>query len=203
MKIKEIVKVNSLESHYVSQKIDGLINSIEKGGLKEPVVINLLNELIHGYNRVAACEQLGYTDIEVVIEDVESSLFEYTTRNIHRTKTTEDLIKDIEVVLEKFPRKQGKRHTGTPYVRHEEIIKGLNYKYKDEETIRHLEFVMNNDFVGKNLMKSHLNNNEALSACVEFIKTIRKIDLDNNYGFTKKVLDGTMLVKDANKLIQM
>ena len=202
MKVKELIKLKELFDHYTVQSIDPLVSSIENEGLKEKPVINLKNEIVHGLRRIAALEILGIEEVEVVVEDVEASLFEYTARNIHRTKSEDDQIKDIQIVLEKFPKKQGKRNNGTPYVRHEEIIKSLNNKYKDEESIRNLEYVMKNDLEGNILMKAHLTNHEPLSACVEFLKKNLEVDQSKNYGFIEKLKKGSISVREANKSIQ-
>jgi DNA modification methylase len=201
-KIEELVRVEVLAQHYAPQSLDDLMNSIFNEGLKERPVINCNNEIVHGHRRIAAMSALGLTEVEVVVEDVEANLFEYTARNIHREKSVEDQIKDIQVVIDKFPKKQGKRNDGTPYVRHEEIIKALNNKYKDEESIRNLEYVMKNDLEDNLLMRAHIGNNEALSACVEFIKNNMEVDKKNNYGQLDRLKKGNVTVKEANKLIQ-
>ena len=201
-KIEELVRVEVLAKHYAPQSLDDLMNSIFNEGLKERPVINCNNQIIHGHRRIMAMSALGYKDVDVVLEDVEANLFEYTARNIHREKSVEDQIKDIQVVIDKFPKKQGKRNDGTPYVRHEEIIKALNNKYKDEESIRNLEYVMKNDLEDNIMMRSHIGNNEPLSACVEFLKKNMKVDLENDYGNTAMIIKGSLSVKEANKLIQ-
>ncbi len=200
--IKDLKSVEVLAKHYKPQSLDDLMNSIFNEGLKEKPVINCNDEIIHGHRRIDAMAALGFTEVEVVVEDVKANLFEYTARNIHRDKTVEDQINDIQVVIEKFPKKQGKRNNGTPYVRHEEIIKALNNKYKDEESIRNLEYVMKNDVEGNLLMRAHIGNNEPLSACVEFLKNNLQVDQENNYGQLERLKKGNVTVKEANKLIQ-
>jgi site-specific DNA-methyltransferase (adenine-specific) len=201
-KIEELVRVEVLAKHYAPQSLDDLMNSIFNEGLKERPVINCNNEIVHGHRRITAMSALGLTEVDVVVEDVDANLFEYTARNIHREKSVEDQIKDIQVVMDKFPKKQGKRNDGTPYVRHEEIIKALNNKYKDEESIRNLEYVMKNDLEDNLLMRAHIGNNESLSACVEFIKNNMEVDKKNNYGQLDRLKKGNVTVKEANKLIQ-
>ena len=200
--IKDLKKVEVIVKHYAPRELHGLMNSIFNEGLKEKPVINSRDEIVHGLRRIAALAALGFTEVEVVVEDVEANLFEYTARNIHREKSVEDQIKDIQVAIDRFPKKQGKRNNGTPYVRHEEIIKALNNKYKDEETIRYLEYVMKNDLEENMLMKAHLKNNDPLSACVEFLKTNMKVDQEHKYGIIERIKNESVSVKDANKLIQ-
>ena len=201
-KIEELVRVEVLAKHYAPQSLDDLMNSIFNEGLKERPVINCNNEIIHGHRRIMAMSALGYKEVDVVLEDVEANLFEYTARNIHREKSVEDQIKDIQVVMNKFPKKQGKRNDGTPYVRHEEIIKALNNKYKDEESIRNLEYVIKHDLEDNLLMRAHIGNNEPLSACVEFLKNNMAVDKQNNYGQFDRLKKGNVTVKEVNKLIQ-
>jgi site-specific DNA-methyltransferase (adenine-specific) len=200
--IKDLKKVEVIVKHYAPRELHGLMNSIFNEGLKEKPVINSRDEIVHGLRRIAALSALGFTEVEVVVEDVEANLFEYTARNIHREKSVEDQIKDIQVAIDRFPKKQGKRNNGTPYVRHEEIIKALNNKYKDEETIRYLEYVMKNDLEENMLMKAHLKNNDPLSACVEFLKTNMKVDQEHKYGIIERIKNESVSVKGANKLIQ-
>ena len=201
IKIKELVTVEELVKYYTPQSLDDLKNSILNDGLKEKPVVNLKHEILHGYRRLAAMLALGYEDVDVEVEDMEANLFDYSARNIHREKSVEDQIKDIQVVFDKYPKKQGKRNNGTPYVRHDEIIMALK-KYKDEESIRNLEYVMKNDIEGNILMKAHLNNNEPLSSCVEFLKTNMSVDQKNSYGITDRLKNNSITVKEANKLIQ-
>ena len=201
-RIEEIKMISELKNHYASNSRAAVKSSIENDELKEPVVINTQDELVHGYTRTAVFIELGYEEIEVIVEDVPASLYEYTVRNTQREKTVEDQIKDIQVAIDRFPKKQGKRNNGTPYVRHEEIIKALNNKYKDEETIRYLEYVMKNDLEENMLMKAHLKNNDPLSACVEFLKTNMKVDQEHKYGIIERIKNESVSVKDANKLIQ-
>lgn len=202
MKINEIIRISELENHYESNAKIAVKSSIKKDKLKEPVIVNTKKELVHGYTRTDVYMELGYEEIEVIVQDVPASLYEYTIRNTDREKTAEDELKDIKVIFENNPKQQGKRNTGTPYVWHENIAKATNYKYKDEESIRNLDYVLKNDLEGNVLMKAHLKYNEPLSACVEFLKKNMKIDLDNDYGNTAKVVKGTLRTKEANKLIQ-
>jgi hypothetical protein len=181
IKIKELVTVEELVKYYTPQSLDDLKNSILNDGLKEKPVVNLKHEILHGYRRLAAMLALGYEDVDVEVEDMEANLFDYSARNIHREKSVEDQIKDIQVVFDKFPKRQGKRNNGTPYIRHEEIIAALNNKYKDEESIRNLEYVMKNDLERSLLMKAHIENNEPLLSCVEFLKSNLEVDRKNNY----------------------
>jgi DNA modification methylase len=201
IKIKELVTLEELVKYYTPQSLDDLKNSILNDGLKEKPVVNLKHEILHGYRRLAAMLALGYEDVDVEVEDMEANLFDYSARNIHREKSVEDQIKDIQVVFDKYPKKQGKRNNGTPYVRHDEIIMALK-KYKDEESIRNLEYVMKNDLEGNILMKAHLNNNEPLSSCVEFLKTNMAVDQKKSYGITDRLKNNSITVKEANKLIQ-
>lgn len=202
MKLESIIVKPELENHYGDEPCHDLEESISREGLKELMTVNEQNILVHGHRRNRCLKALGIKEAEVYVEKIEANLFEYTTRNIHREKTVENQIKDIEIVIDKFPKKQGKRNNGVPYVRHKEIIKALNNKYKDEETIRNLEFVMKNDLEGNTLMIAHLKNNEPLSACVEFLKKNMKVDQKNSYGITDKLKKGSVTVKEANKLIQ-
>ncbi len=201
-RIDEIIMIPELGNHYTSNTRTAVKSSIEKDELKEPVVINTKDELVHGYTRIYAKMELGHEEIEVIVEDVPASLYEYTVRNTTREKTVEDQIKDLKIIFDNNPKKQGKRNIGKPYVWHEKIVEATNYKYKDEESIRNLDYLIKNDLKGDVLLKAHLSKNEPLSACVEFLKKNMKVDLDNDYGNTAKIIKGSLSPKEANKLIQ-
>ena len=101
-RIEEIKMISGLKNHYASNSRAAVKSSIENDELKEPVVINTQNELVHGYTRTAVFIELGYEEIEVIVEDVPASLYEYTVRNTQREKTVEDQIKDIQVAIDRF-----------------------------------------------------------------------------------------------------
>lgn len=54
--------------------LDVLQSSIEKVGLINPVIIDENNHLIAGYRRLTACKNLGWTEIEVTVIQLNGDL---------------------------------------------------------------------------------------------------------------------------------
>jgi hypothetical protein len=90
--------------------------------------------------------------INVLIDDVPPTTFERIIRNMYRTKTVDDQVKELKSVFERYPKKMGQKNKeGRVYNRTDEISKALNKKYSGKETISKLshskiyEFIYNKD----------------------------------------------------------
>jgi len=122
VKISALKEVLVLKGLYTSQSNEELLNSIREEGMKTPVLINEKYELIDGYRRKDVMVLLGHDYIKAIIVDVEATVFERITRNMYRTKTTDDLVKELKSVFEKYPNQKGKRSVdGEKYNRSEKI----------------------------------------------------------------------------------
>ena len=109
VKISTLVEVPELKSFYSPQSFEELSNSIkEDGGMKIPIVVNEKYEIIDGYRRKDVMVSLGHQYINVIIEDVEASVYEHIISNMYRTKTTDDLVNELKSVFKKYPLKKGK-----------------------------------------------------------------------------------------------
>jgi DNA modification methylase len=203
VKISHLVEVPELKQYYTHQSIDELATSIDvDGGMRTPIVVNEQLVIIDGFRRVEAMIQLGKESIDVLIDDVEPTIFERIIRNMYRTKTTDDHVKELKSVFDKFPKKMGQKNKeGKVYNRTEEISKALNKKYSGKDTITKLEFILNNDIENNTLSKGIIEKNWKVETCFEFLSESMKVDIDNKYGFTKLLLDDKLNINEANSLI--
>ena len=112
VKISHLVEIPELKAYYTPQSIDEIATSIETdGGMRSPIIVTENYEIIDGYRRVDAMKILNKEYINVLIDDVPPTVFERIIRNMYRTKTTDDLVKELKTVFVKFPKKMGKKIT--------------------------------------------------------------------------------------------
>ena len=85
--------------------IKPLVESIQKYGLLEPIVIDQNNRLIAGFRRLEACKQLGYKTIlanVVDVDDVEKFLLLELEENICRFQFSEEELLKAKKKLNKI-----------------------------------------------------------------------------------------------------
>lgn len=203
VKISHLVEIPELKAYYTPQSIDEIASSIETdGGMRNPIIVTENYEIVDGYRRVDAMKSLNKEYINVLIDDVPPTVFERIIRNMYREKSTNDKIKEIIAVFEKFPKKMGQKSKDkTVYNRSEKIASALNNRYTNKETITNFEFIINNDISEKFLTKAIIEKNWKIDPCFEFINMNYKIDEKNGYGITKELLVGNINITEANKLI--
>lgn len=85
--------------------IQPLVESIQKYGLLEPIVIDQNNRLIAGFRRLEACKKLGFTTIlanVVSVEDAETFLLLELEENTCRFQFSEEELLKAKKKLEKI-----------------------------------------------------------------------------------------------------
>ena len=203
VKISHLVDVPELKEYYTHQSVEELASSIDIDGLKMPIIVTEKYEIIDGYRRVEAMILLGKEYIEVWIDDVEPTIFERIIRNMYRTKTTDDQVKELKSVFVKYPKRMGKKSDdGEVYNRNERISKALNKKYSGKDTITKLEEITNKDIDGNLLTKGIIEKNWKVETSHEFLTKWHPEDIKNDYGFTKRLKNGEINIQDAVKLIK-
>lgn len=203
VKISHLVTKTELKELYSAQSIDELVNSIEVDGLKTPIIVSKDFEIIDGYRRVEALIHLGIEYVDVLIDEVDPSVFDRIIRNMYRTKTADDKVKEVQAVFERFPKKMGqKSDDGSVYNRTEKIAAALNKKYCNKDTISKLEYIINNDLDNLILSKGIIENNWKVDTCHEFLTKWKTIDEEKKYGYTKKLCEGEITISEANKFIE-
>ena len=161
VKISHLVEIPELKAYYTPQSIDEIATSIEvDGGMRSPIIVTENYEIIDGYRRVDAMKVLNKEYINVLIDDVPPTTFERIIRNMYRTKTVDDQVKELKSVFERYPKKMGQKNKeGKVYNRTDEISRGLNKKYSGKETITKLEHILNNDIHNDTLSKGIVQHN--------------------------------------------
>jgi len=203
VKISHLVDVPELKEYYSHQSVEELATSIDVDGLKMPIIVTEKYEIIDGYRRVEAMILLGKEYIEVWIDDVEPTIFERIIRNMYRTKTTDDQVKELKSVFVKYPKRMGKKSDdGEVYNRNERISKALNKKYSGKDTITKLEEITNKDIDGNLLTKGIIEKNWKVETSHEFLTKWYPVDIKKDYGFTERLKNGEINIQDAVKLIK-
>ena len=85
--------------------IEPLVESIQKYGLLEPIVIDEKNRLIAGFRRLQACKQLGFQTIlanVVNVEDAETFLLLELEENTCRFQFSDEELSKAKKQLEKI-----------------------------------------------------------------------------------------------------
>jgi len=85
--------------------IQPLVESIQKYGLLEPIVIDQNNRLIAGFRRLEACKKLGFSTIlanVVSVEDAETFLLLELEENTCRFQFSEEELLKAKKQLEKI-----------------------------------------------------------------------------------------------------
>ena len=204
VKISHLVEIPELKAYYTPQSIDEIATSIETdGGMRSPIIVTENYEIIDGYRRVDAMKALNKEYINVLIDDVPPTVFERIIRNTYRTKTTDDLVKELKSVFVKYPKKMGKKSDdGEVYNRNERISKALNKKYSGKDTITKLEEIINKDIEGNLLSKGIIEKNWKVETSHEFLTKWYPKDIQHQYGFTERLKNGELNIQDAVKLIK-
>lgn len=120
IKIADIIRKDRFRKDYGDLK--SLMEGIEDGGLLQPIVINLKNELIAGDRRLEAYIALGRTEIEAVVKDVKDPLAAQAMENAHRKAWT--ISEAVEIGMKMEQGLKG-RHGGNRKAQDQETNSGL------------------------------------------------------------------------------
>jgi len=114
MKLKlDQIKINPLHDKiYSSNDVDDLVESMNKDGLLEPIIISPDKVIISGHRRYLAAKFLGWKDFEVVERPVENDEIEYLliSANQYRHKKNSEIINEINRLYEYYGRHRGQRN---------------------------------------------------------------------------------------------
>ena len=99
--ISEIVVDEAVRIRKDVGNIEVLQSSIEKVGLINPVMIDENNNLIAGYRRLTACKNLGWTEIEVTVVQLNGDLIKMLDVEIAENFFRKDFTPDEILATEK------------------------------------------------------------------------------------------------------
>ncbi len=204
VKIENLKEVENLKNFYTTsseEDIQQLVNSIKNEGQKYPIILSKDLSIIDGYNRVYSLKVLGIEVVNAIVVDDEPTIDTRITFNLYRVKNSMDLTNEVLSVFENTSKQQGKRNDGEPYDRYKVISEKLNHRWKSPKSIRKLESVINDDFDNKLLIEGIVTKGWTLDDCEEYTTNLKKVDLENEYGFTHKLEKGELTIKEVNKFI--
>lgn len=204
VKIENLKEVEILKNFYTKsseEDIQQLTNSIKEEGQKYPIILCEDYSIIDGYNRIHALKVLGIEVVNAIITEDNPSIESRITYNLYRIKNSKDLTNEVLNVFDSTTKKQGKRNDGEPYDRYKVISEKLNHRWKSGKSIRKLESVIKDDFDNNLLVEGIVTKGWTLDDCEEYVSKLKKVDIDNEYGFTKQLEKGELTIKEVNKFI--
>ena len=200
--IENLIEIPAFRNFYVEQPIDDLEQSYKLDGQKTPIHISENNEIINGYRMVDAIREAGGNTVMAIVMPGNPDIYLRILLNKTREKSTIDRVKEVKEVFKRFPNRRGERNAdGSTYRRHELISSSLNNRWKGENVVRKMEYVIENDIEGDVLLKGIVDKNWKVETCEEFLKVNKPIDEKNEYGFTERLSKGEINITDVNKLI--
>ena len=201
--IAEIVFKDEFQKFYEiqdDQYLD-LKESIKQRGLIKSVVIDAEKTLIDGYGAVRACQELGIKTISVIQLDYVATLDDRLTLNIQRSKTKNDLFRELKHRIENVQKTQGRKKGGAKLTYAEQISGALGGRWKDPETINKIVKVFEEDYDNYPLINQIISGDTSPNAAYEFITNTKAIDSEEKFGIINQVKKGDLKAKDANKLL--
>lgn len=200
--LKEVEPFKNFYQESSQEDQDQLKQSLMDEGQLVPIIISKDFYIIDGYRRVDILKDLGIKVIKVIVLDDEPTIESRLTYNLYRVKTPKDVTNEVLSVFKSTKKKQGKRGDGVPYDRYQIITDKLNYRWKSGKSVRKVDAIIENDFEDNLLLDGVVNKGWTIDACELYVTELKKIDLDKNHGFTKKLIEGELSISQVNKFIQ-
>jgi DNA modification methylase len=202
VRIADLKEIPELKHFYAPQPND-YVESYKLYGQKTPIHINSNLEIINGYRMVEAIKNAGGETVNVIILDGNPDIHDRIILNHTRIKTTDDTVREIKEVFKKFPKRRGERNLdGSTYCRHELISASLGSRWKGDNMIKMLDYIIDKDFEDNTLLKGIVEGKYKVETCNDYLEQFKDVDIKNNYGFTERIKSGEITVSDANRLIE-
>jgi len=166
-----------------------------------PVVLSKLGIPIDGYTRLLAALELGsdFEEVPVIETELEATEENRAALNQHREKTWKDKRSDYIISFKTFGNQQGKKY-GEGYNRYKEIHARVNGKFKDPDTLKMVEWILNNDEVSMVMAWWLIEK----GATVSSVKKILEYRNEGKYAsLTKQVFEKSLSPGAALKQIKV
>ena len=151
------------------------------------------------YRRLKVAVDLGWEEVPVIISELDATVENRVALNHAREKTWRDKRTDLVVSFETFGLKQGQKATTlVAYNRYDEIRKRTGCRFKDDKTIRDVEWILKNDVEGFPMAYWLLEKNVAVGV----IKQIMEINNPEYSKILKEVKDKELNPKTALQKIE-
>jgi ParB family chromosome partitioning protein len=106
------IRVNPVHDQiYTTNEIGDLVESMEKNGLLEPILVTPEKVIISGHRRYLAAKFLGWEEIEIIIRDISEEDMEYTivSSNQHRQKKSVEVLNEIQRLYQNYTRSKDRQ----------------------------------------------------------------------------------------------
>jgi hypothetical protein len=120
---------------------------MEREVMLSPIIVSRDGIPIDGFRRILAAKEIGgehFKKVPVMYSDLDASEQSRVALNQHREKTWKDKRCDYLVSFKTFGNQQGMK-SEKGYNRYQEIQARVNGKFKDPETLKVVEWILNND----------------------------------------------------------
>jgi ParB family transcriptional regulator, chromosome partitioning protein len=119
MKVKlSQITINPIHDQiYTTNDVEDLVESMEKNGLLEPLILTPNKVIISGHRRFLAAKYLGWEEIDVLFREVELEKMEYTiiSSNQHRKKKSSEVMNEIQRLYNNYSNPQGEQQERNPW----------------------------------------------------------------------------------------
>jgi len=151
------------------------------------------------YRRLKVAIILGWEKVPVYISELDATVENRVALNHAREKTWRDKRTDLLVSFETFGLKQGQKSTTlVAYNRYDEVRKRNGSRFKDDKTIRDVEWILKNDVEGFPMAYWLLEKNVAVGV----LKQIMQINNAEHSKILKEVKDKKLNPKTALQKIE-
>jgi hypothetical protein len=208
---------------YELNNIKAMEAEIKENGWLIPGTLSKDGKPLDCYRRLDATINLGVKLVPVIVSELEATAENRVALNQAREKTWKDKRTDYVVSFDTFGFKQGQKSTSlVPYNRYDEIRKRVGNRFKDDKTIRDVEWILKNDAEGfpmaywlleKNVSVSILKeimqiNNEEYSSILKEVKekklnpktALQKIE---NAELLKKPYEGSFILPESEQKVEV
>jgi len=99
------IKINPVHDQiYSSNEIEDLVESMEKNGLLEPLVVTPDHVIVSGHRRYLAAKFLGWDEIEIVVREIDTEDMEFTmvSANQYRRKKSAEVLNEIQRLYQNY-----------------------------------------------------------------------------------------------------
>ncbi len=175
------------------------------------------------YRRLKVAVKLGIQKVPVIISELDATVENRVALNHAREKTWRDKRTDLLVSFETFGLKQGQKATTlVAYDRYDEIRNRTGCRFKDDKTIRDVEWILKNDVEGfpmaywlleKNVAVGVLKNIMGINNAEysNILEEVRKMKLNpktalqkiENAELLKKPYEGSFILPKSEQKVEI
>ena len=125
-------------------QLDDLMTDIEENNILNSITLSKDGFVLDGMRRTMVAVKLGIESVPVVITEMDATAENRIALNNFREMTWKDLRNLYILLFTLFAKRQGKR-SNKYYKRYAEIAKRTKNRFRDNETLQLVEFILTND----------------------------------------------------------